>query len=449
MNERYELIIAAETGDAQAQFDLAQNYFEGTSPQSRVEAAKWLRAAADSGLVVAQRNLAYRLCYGENMAVNKREAIKWYRSAAKLGDADSHLAIAEIYDFGDGVFQNEKEAFKWYLSAAKKGNAEACAMVSSLYASGIGRDEAEALKWLHSAAELGHEKSRLELAEAYFYGSEVPYDADEALKWFRLAAEQGSEEAQEYLDVMTDNGEEVLPGVAEAAGLSPNPEDSRTQLALALAYLNGDGVPQDDKRAFKWFRLAAMQGVPEAQCRLGAMYKKSFIYYSSKQAFKWFSLAAEQGIPEAQMSLGDFYEYGYGGPKKNYHEALRLFRAAAEQGLPEAQHKLAVIYDDHKRVPQNDEEAVKWLRAAAESGHPDAQNRLGKRYDSGSGVPQTIKKPLNGFVRPRKKVILTLKRNWATIIIRAAEFRRTMKKRSSGIAQPLKKTTSPPAKNSP
>jgi TPR repeat protein len=146
-----------------------------------------------------------------------------------------------------------------------------------MYESGEGdhADRAEALaesfKWLEFAAESGDEESQLKLAKAYYYGNNVSFDEKKALKWFSDLAKDGSKEAQEYLDVMSDNGEEVLPGVAEAAGLSPNPEDPRLQFALALAYQNGDGVPQDDKRAFKWFRLAAMYGVPEAQRRLGEM----------------------------------------------------------------------------------------------------------------------------------------------------------------------------------
>jgi TPR repeat protein len=37
-------------------------------------------------------------------------------------------------------------------------------------------------------------------------------------------------------------------------------------------YANGQGVPQDDKAALKWYRLAAAQGDEEAQAAIDAMY---------------------------------------------------------------------------------------------------------------------------------------------------------------------------------
>jgi TPR repeat protein len=37
-------------------------------------------------------------------------------------------------------------------------------------------------------------------------------------------------------------------------------------------YDNGDGVPQDYAEAMKWHRLAAEQGIAEAQTHLGSMY---------------------------------------------------------------------------------------------------------------------------------------------------------------------------------
>ena len=41
---------------------------------------------------------------------------------------------------------------------------------------------------------------------------------------------------------------------------------------LGLMYANGHGVPQNDKTAVKWYRLAAEQGHAYAQNGLGAMY---------------------------------------------------------------------------------------------------------------------------------------------------------------------------------
>ena len=46
------------------------------------------------------------------------------------------------------------------------------------------------------------------------------------------------------------------------------------QKNLGVAYAKGQGVTQDYQEALKWFRLAAEQGFPPAQCCLALMYAK-------------------------------------------------------------------------------------------------------------------------------------------------------------------------------
>jgi len=51
--------------------------------------------------------------------------------------------------------------------------------------------------------------------------------------------------------------------------------------------------------------------------------KKDFI-----EALKWFQLAAEQGDPLAQEKIGEFYEKGY-GVLPDLNEAMKWYRLAA------------------------------------------------------------------------------------------------------------------------
>ena len=48
--------------------------------------------------------------------------------------------------------------------------------------------------------------------------------------------------------------------------------DANAQYNLGNRYRKGEGVPQDDKEAVKWFRKSAEQGDASAQCNLGVMY---------------------------------------------------------------------------------------------------------------------------------------------------------------------------------
>ena len=49
-------------------------------------------------------------------------------------------------------------------------------------------------------------------------------------------------------------------------------EDADAQYQLGFMYATGDGVPQDDAKAVRWYRLAADQGRSDAQYNLGYMY---------------------------------------------------------------------------------------------------------------------------------------------------------------------------------
>ena len=69
-------------------------------------------------------------------------------------------------------------------------------------------------------------------------------------------------------------------------------------------YDKGRGVPQDDKEAVKWYRLAAEQGVADAQSNLGFMYAHGRgVPQDVKEAVKWWQLAAEQGNADARKNI--------------------------------------------------------------------------------------------------------------------------------------------------
>ncbi len=67
--------------------------------------------------------------------------------------------------------------------------------------------------------------------------------------------------------------------------------DAKAQVNLGWMYLNGHGIPQDDKEAMLWYRLAAAQGDAEAQFNLGAMYAEGLgVSQDDEQAVQWFRL---------------------------------------------------------------------------------------------------------------------------------------------------------------
>ena len=94
-----EEVLAAEQGDAYAQFNLALMYDNGQGvPQDDKEAAKWYRLAAEQGLGDAQYNLS--LCYYEGQGVEKdlEKANYWHNKSTEQDNATTSNIVKYFED---------------------------------------------------------------------------------------------------------------------------------------------------------------------------------------------------------------------------------------------------------------------------------------------------------------------------------------------------------------
>ncbi len=158
--------------------------------------------------------------------------------------------------------------------------------------------------------------------------------------------------------------------------------DFRAQGKLALMYRKGEGVPQDDQEAVKWWRRAADQEHAAEQGHASVLSVLGAIYHHGEsvpqdyaEAWKWYRFSAEQGWAAAKHALGCMCYKGE-GVSQDYAEAMKWFRLAADQGYAEAQFNLGVMYDNGQGVPQDYPEAAKWYRLAAEQGIATAKKSI-------------------------------------------------------------------------
>ena len=64
----------------------------------------------------------------------------------------------------------------------------------------------------------------------------------------------------------------------------------------ALKYTNGEGVPEDDSEAVKWYRKAAEQGNASAQFNLGIKYANGEgVPEDDSEAVKWYRRGRRAG----------------------------------------------------------------------------------------------------------------------------------------------------------
>ena len=145
--------------------------------------------------------------------------------------------------------------------------------------------------------------------------------------------------------------------------------DRDAQYHLGVMYGNGQGVPQDKKKAVKWLLKSAEQKNVGAQSLIRASYQK------------WHKQAAEQGDSYAQRFLGTSFYLGL-GVTRDYAEAAKWYKKAAEQGDSGAQNILGAMYERGKGIPKDYIEAYKWFSISGESGNGYGhvyREKIGKR----------------------------------------------------------------------
>ena len=86
-------LIAAQSGNVEAQFILGEMYKSGSTvcglPKDDAQAAVWLRKAAEHGDMGAQEELAFLYDNGQGLPQDHSQADIWWRKAAEQGDAYS------------------------------------------------------------------------------------------------------------------------------------------------------------------------------------------------------------------------------------------------------------------------------------------------------------------------------------------------------------------------
>jgi hypothetical protein len=92
----------------------------------------------------------------------------------------------------------------------------------------------------------------------------------------------------------------ALPAFTKLAELG----DARAQTVLALMYKYGEGTPEDQQKAFEWYRRAANLDYPPAQFNLGLMFHEGIgTEENSESAIKWYNKAALTGFERAKRKL--------------------------------------------------------------------------------------------------------------------------------------------------
>jgi uncharacterized protein len=134
---------------------------------------------------------------------------------------------------------------------------------------------------------------------------------------------------------------------------------------LARMYATGDGVQEDDAKAFQIYSRIANENADGNPRGRDAPF-----------------------IADAFVALGSYLRSGIpGGIQPDEGRARRFFAYAASYfGEPEAQYQLAGMYLHGEGGDKNERQAVRWFKLAADKGHARAQAAFGELLFNGVGV---------------------------------------------------------------
>lgn len=198
---------------------------------------------------------------------------------------------------------------------------------------------------------------------------EAPLGGSSKLKaWARALRAGDIEGAQKSLEEAARNG------------------DIMASWKLGRMYADGDGVKQNDLRAFEYFRGIAnshadeLTGTPEARFVANAFVALGGYYLSgvpnsdfkpdAVRAHEMFNYAATYfGDPDAQYRLGRMLLDGQGGPKDS-KTAVRWLSLAASKGQYQAQAVFGALLFKGQSVARDSARGLMWLILARDAATP-------------------------------------------------------------------------------
>jgi TPR repeat protein len=239
--------------------------------------------------------------YSEDLG-EPRLAFKWYLRGAKGGDIDAMTTTGIHYRYGTGVAQDMKEAVRWYRRAARLDCPHANNNLGICYKNGEGvrRSPRRAFEYRRRAAELGHSLSKVVVADWTIDGFGVRRD--------------------------------VARGMAELLRLARS--DPEAAWAIGNRLLDGDGVPKQPRRGFRWLMRAAEKGHCGALFDVGVrLHNGDGVRRDFEASVEYYRRAAELGSGRAWRNLGLCYRDGE-GVAKDAAKARECFAKARENECP-------------------------------------------------------------------------------------------------------------------
>lgn len=200
-------------------------------------------------------------------------------------------------------------------------------------------------------------------------------------------------------------------------------EDSQASMTVqrALRYLSGNGVPQDNDRAYSLFRKAADENGQDALAfyYLGVCHETICDPVERDKAADYYRKAADLGHVPSIVRLGMVLLNS-----DNTDESKSLFTDARSKGNIAASYGLGIICEKDNNL----EDALDYYSEAAELGHAPAQNALGNMYAEGRGVTADPNKAYQWYEMAANQGLTAAMSSFGTMLVTACDTQESFEK---------------------
>lgn len=232
-------------------------------------------------------------------------------------------------------------------------------------------EEYKCVSYFRAGTELGDADSAIQYGLLFEYGNFVEKDLDKALELYEYAVRHGREDACYNMGEIYRLKGEITKALDCYEKTKDNPG---SMLALGWFYEDGEGVLQDDKAAFEFYKCAYEAGHPDSCYFLGRMYYLGKgTKENDKKAFELFKEASEKGDLNANIFLGTMYGFGVEDvADKNLELAIDYLNNVSEHFEVQSWLVKGKLFLGEKKV----EQAKVWLEKAGMAGNEEARQIL-------------------------------------------------------------------------
>lgn len=360
-------------------------------------------------------NIAIKECIAQYKAEKFKKALISCQQAAELNDANAQYNLAKLYSKGvSGSEPDYIKAIQYATLAANQNHAEAQFLLALCYQTGIGvtRDKSASLNWYQQAVKNGlnhakniddnHPTNKDPLANVSWPGSEeykialIELKHDETRKQavltLKQAAEKGHPIAQYQLAIEYMQGEHIAQDDAKAIYWLTKAAEKNHQLSQSyLAWMNllGLGTKPNNQAAINLFLESRQANLTNDDVDI---LQEKLTQLTSPDIAKKTPTTAKQRLAELQHGIQKIEVHQQANP-----EELAVVTQAAQQNSVKAMLYLANLYEQGDKVPQNMDLSNEWYQRAANAGSSEAQYALGWHYYHGQGLPKNNQLALKWF----------------------------------------------------